>query len=322
MKTLKHTKIAMMVMAAAMALGLSQIVIAVTPTGGIASVPISDNGITPYVISGENQGGNRTCGEVGEAYFGNANYYQCRSGRVNYVEDTNSFDSTFSDVSGNLNCNTNTINVTIADDTSVSFNADPDGIGAAIVKGGAAANTYVYDPQSLSDSGLASPVNPSNGSAKLSNLTFCWNPNDQGTECFTDETAWASGSRYITRGNWATYTSYSGSEKTVTLYAGQTYVAGTVNFSTPDSSGEVTITITLNNGFRFALNPTETEGLYKDNVKVQDYTTTPPAVNPAPGLFQWKKVATTNPTTIKVPSSNFYGVHVDVERKIPCPVSN
>ena len=176
----------------------------------------------------------------------------------------------------------------------------------------------MYNPQSTNDSGLASPVNASGNPSGLSNLTFCWNPVQGGEECFTDETAWAAGTKYVARGNWATYTSYSGVEKTVTLFAGKTYVAGTVNFSVP-VAGEVTITITLNPGFRFALNPIlGEEDTFDNNVKVQDYATPPPAVNPAPGLFAWKKVALSSPTTIQVPVNNYYGVHVDVERQIPC----
>jgi hypothetical protein len=36
-----------------------------------------------------------------------------------------------------------------------------------------------------------------------------------------EETAWAAGSRYVSRGNWATYTPYNGEAKSVTLFAGR-----------------------------------------------------------------------------------------------------
>lgn len=314
MKTFKYTKIAMLAMAATMALGLSQGALAVEPITGTASAPISNGGITPYIIPGANPGGNLTCAEVGSAYFGNALYYSCRSDRINAE---NIADGVFSDASGNTDCARNDIDVTVTDDTFVSFSATPDGIGAAIVKGSADANTYVYNPQRTSDSGLASPVNASGDNAELSNLTFCWNPDQGGEECFTDETAWAAGSKYVSKGNWATYTTYEAG-KTVTLFAGQTYEAGTVFFS-PAVEGVVTITITLNDGFRFALNPIlGEEDTFDNNVKVQDYAEAPSG-NPSPGLFAWKKVATSSPTTIEVPLNNFYGVHVDVEREIPCP---
>jgi hypothetical protein len=127
--------------------------------------------------------------------------------------------------------------------------------------------------------------------------------------CWTDETAWAAGSRYVKKGNWATYTSYEGVEKTVTLYAGQTMNAGSVHFSAPNN-GKVTITVTLNNGWRF--DPDTDESL-----KVQGYSTAPSG-NPAPGLFADKKDCETSPCSIEVDQAAYYGVHVDVERQVPC----
>lgn len=282
---------------------------------GTASEPDSDKEITPYIIPGANPGGNRTCAEAGVAIAGNALYYSCRSGRINH---NGSFDGTFVDVSGNTDCERNVIDVTVTDGTYVSFSALPDGIGAAIVKGTAAANVYFYIPQETSDSGLASPeAGGSGGPGGLSNLTFCWNPDDDPEldECFAGETAWAAGNRYVNRGNWATYTSYANVEKTVTLWAGQTLNAGTVKFE-PDN-GDVKITVTLAAGWRFALNPID-EDAYDDNLKVQDYASAPSG-NPAPGLFDHKKFVDGTIGEIIVPNAAFYGVHVDVERSVICP---
>lgn len=120
------------------------------------------------------------------------------------------------------------------------------------------------------------------------------------------ETAWAANGytsgtlRYINQGNWATYTAYSGSEKSVTLFAGQTMNAGTVDFSAV-SGGMVTITITLNEGWRLE------EG--DEGVHIQGYSSAPSG-NPSPGLFTTYKG---NSLSIMVPQSNFYGVHLDVE---------
>jgi hypothetical protein len=310
-----------MAMASVLALGMSGGVLAVNGSPGTSSTPISKGGITPYIISGANPGGNRTCAEVGSAFFGNANYYLCSSDRVNYKDGD--FDNTFADITGKSNeygnCSDNAIKVT-TDGTLVAFTAEPDGVGAAIVKGSNDANVYVYNPQALSDSGLASPVNASGGSAGLSNLTFCWNPIDQGGNgCFADETAWAAGARYVNRGNWATYTPYT--TKPVILYAGQTMNAGSVSFSTPVDN-VVTIEVTLNAGWRFALQPVgenpDMSPIYDNNLKVQDYSVKPSG-NPAPGLFLWKKVCNGSVCTIDVPKNNYYGVHVDVERKVDCP---
>jgi hypothetical protein len=119
------------------------------------------------------------------------------------------------------------------------------------------------------------------------------------------ETAWAAGLLYNPEGggNWATYTPYYGESTTVTLYAGQTMEAGTVQFSAP-AGGLVTITITLDAGWRFYDDP--------ENVKIQDYDVAPSG-NPSPGLFDTKGYATGSPFSINVPENNFYGVHVDVE---------
>jgi len=117
------------------------------------------------------------------------------------------------------------------------------------------------------------------------------------------ETAWGAGDRYEDPGNWATFTSYTGVAKTVTLFAGQTLDAGTVAFSAP-VGGVVTITITLNPGWRFAD--------VAENVKIQDYAAAPSG-NPAIGLFAHKGDATSSPFSIEVPENGFYGVHADVE---------
>ena len=289
---------------------------------GVPSAPTSDGGVTPYIIPGANPGGNRTCAEAGKAYFGNATYYQCWSAK----RDPGDFGLGFADISGNLLCDRNVINAS-NDGTFVEFTAGPDGVGAALIKGGSGGgNVYMYEPQALSDSGLASPLNPSGYPAALSHVdSFCWNPVSTdpgpGLGCYEDETAWAAGTRYVNKGNWATYTAYFSKLKTVVLFAGQTMDAGDVTFSVP-SNGNVTITIELNPGWRFALNPVgENNGtpIFDNNIKVQDYTVKPLAKNPAPGLFLWKKFAEGQYAQIVVPLNNFYGVHVDVEREVDCP---
>lgn len=203
----------------------------------------------------------------------------------------------------------NQITVTVTDETYVAWESTAP-VGAAIIKGGNASNTYVYDPQDTNDSGLASPpAGP--GPAELSNIGgFCWNPEDEPGECFEDETAWAAGTRYVSRGNWATYTSYLGVEKTVTLFAGQTIDVGTVTFSDPDGDNLVTITINLTGEWQFALG--------EENIKVQAYLSAPSA-NPAPGLFPYKTTADGQTGEIVVPQNNFYGVHVDVAKQVDCP---
>lgn len=290
---------------------------------GTSSTPESDGGVTPYIIAGPNPGGNRTCADVGYAFYGDATYYSCWSAQSNFVDDL--FSLGFEDISGNADCDRNVIEVQVAGGTYVSFQAAPDGVGAAIIKGGSSANVYVYNPQAFSDSGLASPLVPSGAPAGLSNIGgFCWNPlEDEGPPlgCYEGETAWSAGTRYVARGNWATYTKYYDNAKTVELLAGQTMVAGDVTFSEPDG-GLVTITIELDAGWRFALVPVGEEGgmpIFDNNVKIQHYGSTPPNKNPAPGLFQWKSTEEGDLAQIVVPQAKFYGVHVDVEQEVECP---
>lgn len=118
-----------------------------------------------------------------------------------------------------------------------------------------------------------------------------------------EETAWAAGTRYVKKGNWATFTPYSGAPKTVKLLAGQTREAGIVDFSAP-VNGWVTITISLNGGWFFQD--------VSENVKIQDYKFAPSG-NPAPGLFAHKGTSNSTTFSIQVPVNNFYGVHADVK---------
>lgn len=303
-----------------LALAINGSAVAEIPTGvnGTASTPISDKGITPYIIQGANPGGNRTCGEVGFATLPNATHFQCYSQRVSY----NGLFATFVDISGKEGCANTTINVTVTDGTYVEWWSTGGPVGAAIVKGSAAANVYYYFTPLNGDSGLASPVNSSTGNAGLSNLTFCWNPDPQEPPvCYTSDTAWGAGSRYLTRGNWGTYTAYEPNQ-TVNFYAGQTKLAGTVNFSAI-VDGKVTITITLNEGWRFRMKPVnDVEGQYANNVHVNGYDLEPKGITPIPGSFPWVKVAEGSSTTIEVSAYNFYGVHADVESVVACPVAN
>jgi hypothetical protein len=128
---------------------------------GTPSVPVSDGGVIPYIIDGKNPGGNRTCAEVGKAFYGDPNYYEFSSARVEYKGGfSQPFPTGF---------------VVDTNGTYVSFTAQYGDI-AVIVKGSDDANVYVYNEQPpVSDSGLASPVNASGFPAGLSNLTFCWN---------------------------------------------------------------------------------------------------------------------------------------------------
>lgn len=211
----------------------------------------------------------------------------------------------------------NTIAISKSDAKTFTWSSEKE-ICAVIVKGGNSANVYNYGPGACTDSGLCAPVNNSGNNADISHVTFVWNDincNGYG-KCYQEETAWSAGRRYVTRGNWATYTPYV-SGGTVNIYAGQTYLAGTATFSAV-AVGQVTITINLNPGFIFYYDVTDQ--VADNNIKIQDYVS-PPSGNPAPGLFTHKASAQVGSTSyvITVPANNFYGIHLDVAREVPCP---
>lgn len=124
--------------------------------------------------------------------------------------------------------------------------------------------------------------------------------------CYNDETAWAAGTRYVTKGSWATYTPYV-ANTTVNIYAGQNYLVGTATFSEV-VDGKVTITLV-------ALNGAQLQDI-AEPVKIQGYVAPPPADNPAPGLFTTYKG---NATTVTVDAYAYYGIHLDVRRVVDCP---
>ncbi len=268
-----------------------------------ANARISDNNVEPEIIPGANPGGNRTCEEVA-SHLG-IEGFQYSSERINF--EGGNFSGEFPE------------GFTIeTDGTLVNWSYTPPPgycleAVAFIVKGSNDAHIYTYGPDIYSDSGLAAPTNASGDAAGLSNLTVCYTLRECVVEeepCFEEETAWAAGLRYVTKGNWATYTTFSGEQKSVTLYAGQHHDIGMVTL-TP-MGGQVEIKIELNEMGMFQDN--------SENVKIQGYSAAPNK-NPAPGQFTTHKgMATGSSYTVLVPSFAFYGIHVDAGRVVECEI--
>lgn len=112
-------------------------------------------GVTPTTYSDLGPGGNVECSQIGN--------YQFSSGRID----------------GGSQCGGTVGPITWSTDptctyVSWSFNGNHCGL-AVILKGGNAANVYVYDASCQSDQGLASPLNMGGQVPELSNITFCWN---------------------------------------------------------------------------------------------------------------------------------------------------
>jgi len=81
---------------------------------------------------------------------------------------------------GEFSDGTLTVNVDVSDtDDGQVFDWDTNsGVDAVIVKGGPNANVYFYDPESMGDTGLHAPVNPSGKWAGLSHISFCYDKDD------------------------------------------------------------------------------------------------------------------------------------------------
>ncbi len=131
---------------------------------GISS-PMSDMEVYPYIIAGDNKGGNRTCDEVATAF--GATFDLCGD-KIDYDGD---FMGSFPD---GLMVTTDGTYVSFEMDNCIDVEGEWYKVGAVIVKGSNAANVYYYPDGTLSDSGLASPENSSGKPAGLSNLTFCF----------------------------------------------------------------------------------------------------------------------------------------------------
>lgn len=116
------------------------------------------------------------------------------------------------------------------------------------------------------------------------------------------ETAWVAGTRYVQKGNWATYTTYEAGA-TRNIYAGQNMLAGTAHFS-EIVNGEVTIHFSLVDGWIF--------NNVEESLKIMTYNSTPPAMNPAPGQFTYKYDATGNSFSVTLPAAPYYGIHMDL----------
>lgn len=123
--------------------------------------------------------------------------------------------------------------------------------------------------------------------------------------CYEDVVAWADGEPYGSGTNCGcTYVVYEGVYKVADLIANQTLNAGEVSFS-PADEGNVTITISLAAGWELQ------DVQYC--VKIEWYDTEP-SKKPKAYDFTYKG----NETTIIVPASNYYGVHLNLQHVVSC----
>jgi hypothetical protein len=119
------------------------------------------------------------------------------------------------------------------------------------------------------------------------------------------ETATGQGPRYPRSANWFMFTPYS--TQTVDLIAGQHHDAGDITMVR--QNGSTKITFELHDGYRFAA--------VKENLKIEAFATAPTSYV-APGKFKGKFTVLTSlrQVTVTVPTADFYGIHLDVERLV------
>lgn len=139
----------------------------------VPSSPVSTTEqVEPYVLPGlSQQGGNLSCDQIG--------VFEYTSERTNYSEDSpDNFTVDLTDTATNMVVGS--ANVTYFPGTKTLDFAATIPIEAVIVKGSADANIYDYRPDgTMIDTGLGAPPNASGGSADLSNLTLCSNPQQE-----------------------------------------------------------------------------------------------------------------------------------------------
>ena len=209
-------------------------------------------------------GGNVECSQLNEASI------SFSTGRNNYSESTNSFESSWP--TGLVVNVREGKYVDFAIDGALTINGKCYKVAAVIVKGSAASNVYNYTELGgvTGDKNLTPPTNSSGGPAGLSNLTFCfieckdepkvivvkswyWLSNDSYENSLWDDYKYtmSTGTNVYSTGGWCDL-------------LGINYYPGTSGFSMTNNAGTVTveegwpdgvhsliITVDLNDGYVF-----------------------------------------------------------------------
>lgn len=201
------------------------------------SGPATPAGVMPYIIPGANQGGNRTCAEVGLFFKDDPAYFDYCGDRVDFGKFAGGFPEG--------------LNVT-SDGKTLSFKADECimigdkfyMVGAVIVKGGPAANVYFYEEGTLEDNNLTAPVNASGKPAGISNVTFCF------IECEEQPDLVIAFKSYLNNSDWVCTTGGPGNIGFVAYYnfkegnVGKVYLSANTSPATGDLSkpvGNITV---------------------------------------------------------------------------------
>lgn len=208
------------------------------------SGPATPAGVAPFIIPGANNGGNRTCAEVGAFFMNDPTFFDYCGEKVDFGKFTGAFPEGL---------------VVTSDGKTLSFKADECikigdkfySVGAVIVKGGNAANVYFYEDGTLSDVNLTAPANASGKPAGISNVTFCY------IECDDQPKLVIAFKSYLSPSDWACTTGGPGNIDFVAYYdfkpgiVGKIYLSAGTNPSTGDLTkpvGNITVSDIDNNG--------------------------------------------------------------------------
>ena len=135
---------------------------------GVSS-PVSFNGgITPLIIGWRKQWLKQICSESAKAWGLSNRYFYC-SDKIDYTNGkfAGAFPKGFNVTTDGKFVSFKMTDCILIDDMYYK-------VGTVIIKESAAANVYYYPDGTLSDGGLASPVDASGNPAGFSNLTFCF----------------------------------------------------------------------------------------------------------------------------------------------------
>ena len=191
--------------------------------------PTTPGDVAPHIIPGANNGGNRTCAEVGAFFMNDPAFFDYCGDKVDFGNFAGAFPEG--------------LEVT-SDGKSLSFMAEECimigdkyyKVGAVIVKGGPAANVYFYEFGTLSDENLTAPANSRGKPAGISNVTFCY------IECDEQPDLVIAFKSYLAPSDWACTTGGPGNIGFVAYYDFKPGIVGKIYLSagTTPSTGDLT----------------------------------------------------------------------------------
>lgn len=214
-------------------------------------------GVTPQVIPGSNNGGNRTCAEVGTHFKNDPEYFDLCLEKV----DFGNFETGFP---YGLDVTVNGYYLSFEMEDCIMIGEKFYKVGAVIVKGGSSANVYFYEGGVMSDSDLHAPVNASGKPAGISNVTFCL------LECDVPPRIVIAFKSYLDNSDWACTTGGPGNIDFVAYYDfAPGYIGNKIYLSAHTVTASADITKPVGN---ILVSDVDNDGLWEVTVDNSDRT--------------------------------------------------